>query len=199
MNMSPSAVLLLITALFIGCASDPPLLDSSLDGATGWTLVTTEDPIVLARGTPRIAHSARDYVYLGPVEVNRMGLREHYLWVAMVSTVDRAPIGETPITPQSLTVLADDTPMELTLTPWGEELPTPAYETAAPPYAVMRARVSLHQVERIAQAGSVAVFLTGEDDYPLRYRVWQGRWPQWGRFAAAPAASGQDRAVATLE
>ena len=182
-----------------GCASRQPAVDASLDRNTGWTVATTRAPALLARGAPRIAHGARDYVYLGPVQVNRMGLHELYLWVGLVSTIDRAPLGEQALAPEALTVVVDGVPMPLQLRPWSEDLPASPYQTPTPPYQILGARLSRDQVDRIANAQQVEVFVAAGNRQAVRYRVWRGDWPRWAGLTTDPAGGPADSAVATLE
>ena len=53
-----------------------------LDRATGVTVTHLDAPVVFSHAAPRLAVHARDYVYMGPLEINRTGKREYYLWVA---------------------------------------------------------------------------------------------------------------------
>jgi hypothetical protein len=69
-----------------GCAAESPLT-SALD-SKGRTEVRATTVIALARPAPRFSEAARDYLYLAPVEVNEMGLRRHYLWLGLATTID---------------------------------------------------------------------------------------------------------------
>ena len=81
---------LVLLALLAGCAGVNQTLPPRIDDVTGETIVTLRKPVVLARQVPHLSTKARDYVYLGPVEIDRMGAQEFFLWVGMASTVDPA-------------------------------------------------------------------------------------------------------------
>ena len=63
-----------------------------LDPLTGVTVTALAQPLILAHAEPGLSNSLRDYLYVGPVEVNQMGKRSYYLWISPFSTLDRPPI-----------------------------------------------------------------------------------------------------------
>ena len=149
------------------------------------TVVTLDDAIVLARPVRQLAAAARDYAYLGPVELNRMGNRDYYLWVGLASTIDRKLIDIAPADVQTLTLLIDGLPMTLPLADWTGDTDRAPYETGAPLYATFAARISLDQLQRIANADSVQVHFVSPSGDSRRYRLWQGAWTSWTWLAAA--------------
>lgn len=175
------ACLIAIALLTISaCASQSPVA-SRLD-SSGVTIVTLDEAIVLSRPILHLTASARDYAYLGPVEINNMGSLDHYLWVGLATTVDRALVGSYPPDAHALAILVDGQPMVLPLTEWHTGLDQPPYETVLPLYAILAARASLDQIQRVAGGGSVEVHLISESAVTAHYRVWQGRWPSWSLF-----------------
>ena len=102
------------SVLLAGCSSisgDAPLRQR-LDDATGATVTTLASPLVFYREQSLLAANARDYIYIGPVEVNRNGRRQYLLWVAYRSTIDRA--GSAGFTaPAQTYLLLDGEPMDL--------------------------------------------------------------------------------------
>jgi hypothetical protein len=183
-----SCTALAIVTLMAACATTPDPLESRLDRTSGLTVATLKQAIVLARPAPYRATAARDYAYLGPVEINRTGSREHYLWVGMASTLDRKFFSETAPAATMLYLLVDGQPMTLPLSPWGEDIETPPYAVNTPVYEHLRARVSLDQLQRIAAADSVDVHIVARPTASDRYRLWGGRWSELADFAAAVSA-----------
>ena len=59
-----------------------------LDENTGATVTHLAEPLVFSTGKMRAAYT-RDYVTVGPLEVNRQGHRSYLLWMNFWSTVDR--------------------------------------------------------------------------------------------------------------
>lgn len=174
--------------LLTACATTSDPLESHLDMSSGLTVANLQQVIVLAHPVPRRTTAARDYAYLGPVEINRMGQREHYLWVGMASTLDRRFFSEERPTPTMLQLLIDGRPMTLPLTAWDDAMAAPPYTVSAPVQAHLRARVSLDQLRRIAKAASVEVHIVARPTASDRYELWGGRWSELAAFATAVSA-----------
>ena len=173
----------LAAASMSGCAANTNVT-SRLD-SNGLTVVTLDEPIVLARPVRQLAAAARDYAYLGPVEINRMGNRDYFLWVGLASTIDRELVGVSPADVQELAVLIDGSPMLLPLAHWAADLEQSPYETTAPLYATFAAHASLDQIRRISSAESVEVHLVSASGTTRRYQKWQGDWSSWSKLVAA--------------
>ena len=102
----------------------------------------------------RYSTSARDYLYLGPVETNRQGSRDYYLWVGVATTLDRGYLAQPLALPDTLYLQVGDELMELRLLPWGEREPglqrVDLYDTAVALEAELAARVTLSQLMLLA-------------------------------------------------
>jgi len=148
-----------------------------LDTRSGLTVVRGREPLVFARTEPRYSRSARDYVYLGPVETNRQGVREYYLWVGIATTLDRGFLAPAALAPRTLYVNVGGEPMELPLKPWHELVPIglaePVYATAVPVRAELAARVTLQQLILIdaESPASIAVEVAAQTA-PRSYVRW---------------------------
>ena len=177
--MARGTALALMTAA-AGCASEAPL-HSTLDDQ-GLTWVTADLMVTLARPAPRFSTAARDYVYLAPVETNNMGTRSHYLWLGLGTTIDRAWRFVAPSTAVTLVLIMDGQPLALPLSSWDALSAAPPYDTPAPVYQVRRARITLDQLERFANAESIGVELLADDGTALSYELWDGAWPDWQAF-----------------
>lgn len=168
--------------LFAGCAMQPSGL-SRLD-SSGVTVVTLSDVIVFARPVRAIAAAARDYAYVGPIQVNRMGDRQNYLWIALASTVDRELVGLDPTHAVALVLMVDEVPMEFPLVEWDTTLDAPPYIATVPIYATLAAHTSLDQIHHIASANSIELHLVVGAGNTARYQHWQGAWTAFARFAS---------------
>ena len=82
--------LLAAAGLVAACGSSAPLLEETLDYGTGATLTRATAPVVLYHDNSGRAAYARDFVYLGPIEVNRQGRYTYFLWLGIWSTLDDA-------------------------------------------------------------------------------------------------------------
>ena len=74
----------LVLCIVTGCAgqSDRHEVYQYLDESTGVTVTTLSAPLAFFKDEPMLAANARDYVYIGPAELNRTGKRETVLWVS---------------------------------------------------------------------------------------------------------------------
>ena len=169
-----------IVALLAACSAQvrqTARLDSS-----GLTVVTLADAMLLARQVRTVAAGARDYAYVGPVEINRMGQHDYFFWIGLASTVDRELLRLAPDDPVALTIIIDGEPMFLPLVEWDTRLDTPPYTATAPIYATLAASTSLDQIHRIAAAESVELHIIASGDAAARYQTWQGDWTSWSAF-----------------
>ena len=179
----------LAASLVAGCAHDAALIER-LD-EHGVTISSDAAPLVFARTESRYSRSARDYLYLGPVETNRQGVRDYYLWVGIATTLDRGFIAPTVEIPQMLYLNVQGEPIELPLRPWGEVLRdgglAPLYETAVDTETALAARVTLQQLELFAAQPLASVATATADGDTREYFRWEQR-QGWLDFIAALAS-----------
>jgi hypothetical protein len=168
---------LVVAAVLAGCAGSGRL--EQLDEQSGATIVRGPAVLVYARTEPRYSRSARDYVYLGPVETNRQGVHEYFLWVGIASTIDRGFVAPEAEEPRALYLEVRGEPIELPLRVWHELVPTgikkPMYSTTVPVRAELAARVTLQQLALIGGASPDSVSLaTGDSSAPRTFVRWDG-------------------------
>ncbi len=179
-------ILALVAAVLAACSGGMPL--TQLDERTGVTLTRGAEPLVFARTEPRYSRSARDYVYVGPVETNRQGVREYYLWIGVATTLDRGFFAPAVEAPRSLYVSANGEPMEFPLRPWRELVATsmqrPVYATAVELDEELAARVTLQQLQLLdsGRLESIAIDLP-DQGAPRAYARWQDH-ASFGGFLA---------------
>jgi hypothetical protein len=169
------ACALLIAAGVAACSTGAVV--ERLDERAGMTLVSAREALVFARTDPRYSRSARDYLYVGPLETNRQGVREHYLWVGVASTLDRGFVAPAAEPPQTLYVTVEGEPIELTLRPLGElvrrTIDAPLYATAVPLRAELAARVTLQQLELLDSAALESIAVSAGEGQPRTYVRWE--------------------------
>lgn len=175
-----------ICTLLVACQGTGGVVES-LDGQTGLTVVTDAEAAVFARTRPQISRSARDYLYLGPVEVNEHGVREYFLWLALASTIDDAFTGARFTEPGQLIVEVEGEPMEFELQPWDRRLPRLAgrrlYDSVVAPESVLAARVTLDQITRLAGSEISSVRITFDRATSAEYWRWQENKVGWSEFS----------------
>ena len=178
-------LVLFLGLVLVACSTEAPKI-SRLD-SSGLTIVTLNDAVMLARPVRALAANARDYAYIGPVEINRMGQREYYFWVGLASTIDRDRIGLAPAEAVALVIIIDGEPTTLPLSDWQTALDLPPYDSSAPVYRTLAAPTSLDQIHRIGIAHSVEFHIISALKTAARYRLWHGDIATWSGFPDAEA------------
>jgi hypothetical protein len=170
-----------------GCQSTGSVIER-LDESSGLTLATDPVLAVYARTETRLSRSARDYIYLGPVDVNERGRREYYLWVGIASTIDRDFLAGESSTPDVLYIVLDGAPVEFELMPWDQRLPRlggrRVYDPAVSPGRIMAARVTRDQIQLISDSRPDAVRVARTGEPTVDYFLW-GDPVEWRGFVGS--------------
>jgi hypothetical protein len=180
-----------------GCQGTAQLVPERFDENTGITYWSAGRPMVFARQAGQYSRSARDYAYIGPVETNRQGIREYYLWVGVGSTLDRDYLALPSEVPNVLFLLVKGELMELKLLPWSLGLPgldaSLVYDTRVDLDARLVARLTRDQLVLLARESSETLRFGRDDGRSDRYELWRSS-PVWDDFLQhvsefAPAAT----------
>ena len=167
----------LIFALTIGsCGSSPSRIHDTLDPITGATITRAEVPLVFYRERSSRAAYARDFVNLGPIQVNRMGQHHYFLWLAAWSTMQDSHLADEHDGFERIVLFADGEPLELSSAGW-----TPiaigasasVYVKPAASSAESYYEVTVDQLHLIAGASDVRVQSTGPDT--RSYEPWDNQ------------------------
>jgi hypothetical protein len=146
---------ILLAGFATACGSSSQLLEESLDYGTGVTLTRSTAPIVLYHDNSGHAAYARDYVYLGPIEVNRMGSYSYYLWLGIWSTLDDASRWTQRDGFESIVLYADGEPLQLEIAGWSAETigaSRPVFVKPVTSAADAYYAVTVDQIRMIAEA-----------------------------------------------
>ena len=176
----------LLAAVLGGCAAHiGSNVVERLDPATGLTIVKARQALVFARGEFGYSRSARDYLYLGPVETDRQGVREYYLWVGVGSTLDRGYLAPRQAVPRTLYLHVRGEWMRLALRPWAAHVTgfdaNHVYRTPVKARAELAARVTLNQLELMDSSGLQAIRVTDASGTASEYVRWNNA-PAWPGF-----------------
>lgn len=183
-----------IFVVLAGCGAQTRVVRDRLDEPSGTTVLAGAEPMVFARTQPQYSRSGRDYLYVGPVETNRQGVHEYYVWVGVATTLDRGylvpPAGE----PERLFVDVAGEPMELALRPWREREPglrdARVYGTPVRLGAELAARVTLDQLQKLASEPLQALRVVDRDGATRAFYRWH-EGSDWPAFLAAVGAGGR--------
>ena len=164
---------LLAAASLAACSSAGPLVADRLDELTGVTVTHATKPLVLYRDRSAQAAFARDFVYLGPIEVNNMGRRQYFLWLGIWSTTDSATSAADIGDLDTVVIYADGEPLRLDLaglTPASIGVSEPVYVKPVASSMDAYYRVTTDQIRVIAEARDIEL-MTGAAR-PQRFLPW---------------------------
>ena len=108
----------IILLTLVACAGQPGAIQDKLDPTTAVTITYSRTPMVFYRDDFGKAAFARNYVHLGPLEVNRAGSFHYYLWLGIWNTMQNATSGEPRDGFESIVIYADGEPLALELSGW---------------------------------------------------------------------------------
>lgn len=164
---------IVIASVLSSCSTSGPLVEQKLDNVTGVTVTRSMAPVVLYRDNSAYAAHARDFVYLGPVEVNRMGSNSYYLWLGIWSTMrDEARSGQRDGF-ESVILYADGEPLPLEFAGWTLDaigVSEPVYVKPVASAADAYYRVTVDQIRFIAESRDIQLRVGAAQ--PKSYALW---------------------------
>jgi len=108
----------LALALLASCAGNDTAVLQRLDPETGVTINRASAPIVMYRDMSANSAFGRDYVYVGPIQVNTMGQREYFLWLGIWGSSDSAERGRKMDDFETVVLYVDGEPLSLEVKGW---------------------------------------------------------------------------------
>jgi len=169
-NYSSRLTLLIVVS---SCSSSEPLIKDTLDPMTGATVTHADVPFVFYRDNSSTAAHAREFIHLGPVQVNRMGQYRYFLWLGAWSTMQSGHLSEQMDGLESLIVIADGEPMPLMLAGWTPDsigASESVYMKPAASLAEAYYEVTVDQLRFIAGASDIRLLTTALK--PASYEAW---------------------------
>jgi hypothetical protein len=163
---------LVLLFLLAACGSTPGVQEF-LDPETSVTVSYTDTPLILYQDRSGRAAFARDFVNIGPIQVNRMGRERYYLWLAIWSTNETRYNDSRSNDFELVTIFADGEPMLLDVAGW-----TPSAVGATrsiytkPVSSATEAfyEVSIDQIRLLGTAVEIRVQTSGERS--TSYEMW---------------------------
>lgn len=179
LSLCVAAVVVSGCAWLPGMSNEPAAVAATPRAAieSGMSATSSAGPIWLAAQRPGLSVIGKDFLFAGPVVINRDGAQRRYLWFSVATTVDRRITGAAEAEIESVVLLVDDTPMTFDLVPWGGD--AEPYEL---PFAAQRsysARVTQSQIRQIASAASLDAFVTDAEGRSPTYTLVQGDPADW--------------------
>lgn len=172
------------------CSVGSALTTSFLDPQTAVTVTTSKTPLILYRENPSVAAYARNFIHLGPIEVNQSGSYRYFLWLGIWNTMETPLVTEQRDGFEAITIFADGEPLFFEIAGWTSG----AIGTSAPAYLKPVASaadayymVSIDQIRLIATANDIRLRTAGPS--PREYRLWDDQRTARQSFGAFVAAS----------
>lgn len=167
------AATIIFAVLLAACASSPAVREH-LDPQTSVTVTYTDTPIVLYKDRSGRAAFARDFVNIGPIQVNRLGRYRYYLWLGIWSTVDTWHDETRTDGFERVTVYADGEPILLNVVGWtaaavgaSQAVYIKPVSSAAEAYY----EVTIDQIRLLASAQEIRLRTSGESN--TSYEMWE--------------------------
>lgn len=163
----------IVAVLLVACSATSGLTTEYLDQRTGVTVTSNTTPLLLYRDNSSVAAYARNYVHLGPIEVNRSGTYQYFLWVGVWNTMEAASADNHRDGFDSITIYADGEPLSLELAGWTPDAigaSRPTYLKPVASAADAYYRVTVDQIRLIGEASDVR--LRTADASPKEYQLW---------------------------
>jgi hypothetical protein len=174
---APGKLLILcaVTAAYLAaCGGSKPLIQNGLDPRTGATVTHTSEPVIFFRDRSAYAAQARDYVYVGPVEVNTMGQRKYFLWLGAWSSIKNSGRAAVREDFEIVVVFADGEPLDLQVAGWNPATIGISESVYVKPVALAIDAyygVTIDQIRMIAEARNLEI-RTGPSASD-RYQAWE--------------------------
>jgi hypothetical protein len=160
---------LIVTA----CAPSTPIVREKFDPLTAVTVSFSNTPLVMYRGNSARGALARRYVLLGPIQVNRSGNYQYFLWLGTWSTGRSIDPAEYRHSLGSITILVDSEPLSLDVSGWTPEsigTSEPVYATPVASSADAYYRITADQIRLLAGAKEIRLRTSGTE--PGEYKLW---------------------------
>jgi len=162
-----------LLAFLSACAATSGRIHEFLDEQTGATITSSGSPFVLYRDNPSRAAYARNFLHLGPIEVNRAGTYEYFLWVGMWNTMDTSDsIGQRESF-DSIVIFVDGEALPLEVagrTPDTIGASRPVYIKPVASTADAYYAVTVDQIRLISRSSELRIRNSGTS--PREYRLW---------------------------
>ena len=174
-----------LAAVFASACTSLPQADGSSAGVagnpveTGVSPTSAHDAVWLAAPRPGLSAVGKDYLFVGPMTVNRDGSRQSYLWFAVGTTLDRRLTGAPKPELETVVLVADGAPMTFDLIAWDSTGPSAPYVSSIGSDAAYAARVTGSQMRQLAKADTLEAYVTDVNGRSPLYVVVDGNPADW--------------------
>ncbi len=164
--------ILFLVSLLAACSS-APVVQEFFDSESSVIVNYSDTPIVFYVDRSGRAAFARDFVNVGPIQVNRMGEHRYYLWLGIWTTIDTVSDGRRRAEFELVTVYADGEPILLDLAGWTTDAigaTRPIYSKPVSSAAEAYYELTIDQIRLMAAASEIRIQTSGESS--ASYELW---------------------------
>ena len=162
-----------LLVLLVGCATSSQTVGEKLDPVTSATVMFSPTPLIMYRDDPAHAAHARNFVSIGPLEVNRSGQYQYFLWLGIWNTNHSASIDDHREGFDSILIFVDGEPLQLDVGGWTPEAigaSEPVYPKPVASAIDAYYPVTADQIRLIARSSSIELRTTGFS--PRTFEAW---------------------------
>jgi len=140
--------------------------------------------MILYSEEPLLAANTRDYISVGPVEINKVGNRTYFLWIGIWTTIDRPGLSDKTLRQQfdPIVFFVDGEPMEFSFVSRAgiEQAP---YSFSAPGAVEGYYATTRSQIERLAAAADLRIRVSMNESPAKIYRLWSRNTNSFSDFS----------------
>ncbi len=161
-----------ILSVFAACSSQP--VDRQGDLAAGASTSATGNMLWLAAERPGLSRAGKDYLFAGPMSVNRSGTSERMLYLAFGTTIDRRITGAEEPIHETVVFDVDGALMTFALVPWAWRDDKEPFDPAIEARKSYAAPITRSQLRALAGANDLSAWITDNQGRSPLYRLVRG-------------------------
>ena len=173
----------LFAMLTVGCAWQPGGGSKAIE--SGVSPSGSSEAVWFATERPGLSAIAKDFLFVGPMSVNRNGERRQYLWFGIATTIDRRLTGAGTFDASAVVVNVDGTPMTFDLVPWSSDPEQTPYDPGIDSFQSFAARVTGSQLRQLSGAREITAFVVDGNGRSPLYEVVNGDRRSWTSSGAS--------------
>jgi len=163
-DLLPTAFLLIFLVALSACAAGQAPVVERLDELTAVTYTHTRTPLILSPDTPLDRENERDYVQVGAIEVNRMGVLNYYLWLGISDIQHVESAGTQHDGFESIVLVLGDQKYSVDIRGWTQDaigLSEPVYRKLFSTSVDAYYEVTLEHIRLLADVDNIKLLSTG--------------------------------------
>ena len=171
----------LVATALLGCATPQAEVTPVAIAEAGVSATSEAGAVWLAADRPGLSNVGKDFLFVGPMTMNRDAVQRSYLWFAFGSTIDRRITGAPGRSMESVIIAVDGVLMTFDVEAWSAPPGGLPYVLPIEPELSFVALVTRSQLQRLASARAVEAYVLDGNGRSPAYRVARGDLSAWWR------------------